>query len=31
MNAEQNTAMRAVNTRIGFVPTAFLTTTVVTL
>ena len=31
MNAEGNTAMRAVNTRLGFVPTAFLTTTVVTL
>jgi GNAT superfamily N-acetyltransferase len=31
VNAEGNTAMRAVNTRLGFVPTAFLTTTVVTL
>ncbi|MGZ4289753.1 MAG: hypothetical protein ACXVQZ_03950, partial [Gaiellaceae bacterium] len=31
MNAERNTAMRAVNTRVGFVPTAFLTSTVVTL
>ncbi|HEU5361922.1 MAG TPA: GNAT family N-acetyltransferase [Gaiellaceae bacterium] len=31
MNAEGNTAMRAVNTRLGFVPTAFLTTTVITL
>jgi mycothiol synthase len=30
MNAEGNLAMRAVNTRLGFVPTAFLTTTVVT-
>jgi GNAT superfamily N-acetyltransferase len=31
MNAEQNAAMRAVNTRLGFVPTAVLTSTVVTL
>ncbi|HET7137700.1 MAG TPA: hypothetical protein VFI04_05060, partial [Gaiellaceae bacterium] len=31
MNAEGNTAMRAVNTRLGFVPSAFLTTTVITL
>jgi hypothetical protein len=31
MNAEGNVAMRAVNTRLGFVPTAFLTTTVVAL
>lgn len=31
MNAEGNVAMRAVNSRLGFVPTAFLTTTVVTL
>ena len=31
MNAEGNVAMRAVNTRLGFVPTAFLTTAVVNL
>jgi GNAT superfamily N-acetyltransferase len=31
MNAEHNTAMRHINTRIGFVPTATLTTTVLTL
>lgn len=29
MNAESNVAMRAVNTRVGFVPTVFLTSTVV--
>ena len=31
LNAEHNVAMRRVNTKIGFVPTATLTTTVVTL
>jgi mycothiol synthase len=31
MNAEHNVAMRRVNTKIGFVPTVTLTTTVVTL
>lgn len=31
VNAEQNGAMRAVNAKAGFVPTAFLTTTVLTL
>jgi mycothiol synthase len=31
MNAEQNAAMRHINTTIGFVPTATLTSTVVTL
>ena len=31
VNAEQNVAMRAVNTKAGFVPTATLTTTVLTL
>jgi hypothetical protein len=31
VNAEHNVAMRAVNTKVGFVPTAFLTTTVLTL
>ena len=31
LNAEHNTGMRAVNTRIGFVPTSILTTTVLTL
>ena len=31
MNAEHNHAMRAVNTKLGFVPTITLTTTVVTL
>lgn len=31
MNAEHNHAMRAVNTKLGFVPTVYLTSTVVTL
>jgi RimJ/RimL family protein N-acetyltransferase len=31
MNAEGNVAMRAVNTRLGFVPCAYLTTAVVSL
>ena len=31
VNAEHNHAMRAVNTKLGFVPTAFLTTSVLTL
>jgi GNAT superfamily N-acetyltransferase len=31
LNAEGNVGMRAVNTRIGFVPTAFLTTSVLTV
>jgi mycothiol synthase len=31
MNAEQNTRMREINHRIGFVPTVTLTTTVITL
>ena len=31
MNAESNVAMRAVNTRVGFVPTVVLTSTVVSL
>lgn len=31
MNAEHNVAMRAVNTKLGFVPTVYLTTSVVTL
>ncbi len=31
MNAESNVGMRAVNTRVGFVPTAVLTTAVLTL
>jgi GNAT superfamily N-acetyltransferase len=31
MNAEQNAAMRHINTAIGFVPTATLTTAVLTL
>ena len=31
LNAEHNTGMRAVNTRIGFVPTSILTTTVLAL
>ncbi|MFL5955719.1 MAG: GNAT family N-acetyltransferase [Gaiellaceae bacterium] len=31
MNAEQNHAMRHINTQLGFVPTATMTTTVVTL
>ena len=31
VNAEHNTAMRAVNTKAGFVPVATLTTTVLTL
>jgi GNAT superfamily N-acetyltransferase len=31
MNAEGNVAMRAVNTRLGFVPVGYLTTAVVTL
>jgi GNAT superfamily N-acetyltransferase/predicted GNAT family acetyltransferase len=31
MNAERNAAMRHINTRIGFVPTAILTSTVLTL
>jgi hypothetical protein len=31
VNAEHNVAMRAVNTKAGFVPTATLTTTVLTL
>jgi hypothetical protein len=31
VNAEHNAAMRAVNTKAGFVPTATLTTTVLTL
>jgi RimJ/RimL family protein N-acetyltransferase len=31
MNAEDNVAMRRVNTKIGFVPTVTLTTTVVTV
>jgi GNAT superfamily N-acetyltransferase/predicted GNAT family acetyltransferase len=31
MNAEHNAAMRHINTSVGFVPTVFLTTTVLTL
>ena len=31
MNAEDNVGMRRVNTKIGFVPTVTLTTTVFTL
>ena len=31
VNAEHNHAMRAVNTKLGFVPTAYLTTSVLTL
>ncbi|MDX6425446.1 MAG: hypothetical protein QOD52_851, partial [Gaiellaceae bacterium] len=31
MNAEHNAAMRHINTSVGFVPTATLTTTVLTL
>jgi predicted GNAT family acetyltransferase len=31
MNAERNAAMRHINTRVGFVPTVILTSTVLTL
>jgi hypothetical protein len=31
MNAEHNHAMRAVNTKLGFVPTVTMTSAVVTL
>jgi hypothetical protein len=31
VNAERNAAMRHINTRVGFVPTVILTSTVLTL